>query len=116
MAVFRVVLRGPLLMTMETFFLRHIYVPHMNTKSKVHHLVTCPTGSAYREMVHNLLSPVVSRPDISLVRYDVYHALRGGAGSGAANALIGRAAHIAVLDSELFIEKFLIIAAIKYFQ
>jgi hypothetical protein len=28
----------------------------------------------------------------------------------------GRAAHIAVLDSELFIEKFLVIAALKYFQ
>jgi hypothetical protein len=30
--------------------------------------------------------------------------------------MIGRAAHIAVLDSELFIEKFLVIAVLKYFQ
>ena len=36
--------------------------------------------------------------------------------SGNTNALIGRAAHIAVLDSELFIEKFLIISILKYFQ
>ena len=30
--------------------------------------------------------------------------------------VIFRAAHIAVLDSELFIEKFLVIAVLKYFQ
>ena len=30
--------------------------------------------------------------------------------------LFSRAAHIAVLDSELFIEKFLVIAVLKYFQ
>ena len=30
--------------------------------------------------------------------------------------ILGRAAHIAVLDSELFIEKFLVIAVLKYFQ
>ncbi len=70
------------------------------------------TGSAYREMVHNILSPVVSRPEVTLSRFDVHHALQ----AGSTNALIGRAAHIAVLDSELFIEKFLIIAVLKYFQ
>jgi len=67
-------------------------------------------------MVHNLLSPVITRPDISLVRYDVYHALKTSGPGANANALIGRAAHIAVLDSELFIEKFLAISAVKYFQ
>ncbi|XP_018302274.1 uncharacterized protein [Mycetomoellerius zeteki] len=56
-------------------------------------------GAAYREMVHNILYPVMSAPGVSLVRYDVHHAL-----PPTANALIGRAAHIAVLDSELFIE------------
>ncbi|KAL2718732.1 uncharacterized protein V1478_011151 [Vespula squamosa] len=68
-------------------------------------------GAAYREMVHNILYPVMSASGVSLVRYDVHHAL-----PPTANALIGRAAHIAVLDSELFIEKFLLVAGLKYFR
>ena len=57
------------------------------------------------------MSPIVNRPGVTLVRYDIHHALPSNT-----NALIGRAAHIAVLDSELFIEKFLIVTALKYFQ
>ncbi|XP_047361672.1 uncharacterized protein LOC124953801 isoform X1 [Vespa velutina] len=68
-------------------------------------------GAAYREMVQNILYPVMSASGVSLVRYDVHHAL-----PPTANALIGRAAHIAVLDSELFIEKFLLVAGLKYFR
>ncbi|CAN8006127.1 unnamed protein product [Ixodes pacificus] len=68
------------------------------------------TGAAYREMVHHLLRPLASKTDISLVRYDVHHAL-----PSSANSLIGRAAHIAVLDSELFIEKFMVVTGLKYF-
>ena len=67
---------------------------------------------AYKEMVNNLIGPILrSRRGTTLTRYDVHHALPSNT-----NALIGRAAHIAVLDSELFIEKFLIISALKYFQ
>ncbi|TRY61191.1 hypothetical protein TCAL_05688 [Tigriopus californicus] len=71
------------------------------------------TGAAYREMVSNIISPIVNSPSgtPTFVRYDVHHALPSNT-----NSLIGRAAHIAVLDSELFIEKFLIISALKYFQ
>ena len=79
--------------------------------------------------------------DVELVRYDVHHALPNNTNSligkyphlqlhiaHAINEIIivlhvyihkffsGRAAHIAVLDSELFIEKFLVIAVLKYFQ
>ncbi|XP_043467722.1 uncharacterized protein LOC122501972 isoform X2 [Leptopilina heterotoma] len=68
-------------------------------------------GAAYREMVHNILYPIMSAQGVSLVRYDVHHAL-----PPTANALIGRAAHIAVLDSELFIEKFFLVAGLKYFR
>ncbi|XP_012284518.1 uncharacterized protein LOC105701935 [Orussus abietinus] len=68
-------------------------------------------GAAYREMVNNILYPVMSASGVSLVRYDVHHAL-----PPTANALIGRAAHIAVLDSELFIEKFLLVTGLKYFR
>lgn len=63
------------------------------------------------EMIHNILLPMLARPDLTFIRYDVQHAL-----PNTANALIGRAAHIAVLDSELFIEKFLLVAGLKYFR
>uniref|UniRef100_A0A1B6C3J1 DUF676 domain-containing protein n=1 Tax=Clastoptera arizonana TaxID=38151 RepID=A0A1B6C3J1_9HEMI len=72
---------------------------------------TCVLGAAYREMVHNILYPIINKPEVTLVRYDVHHAL-----PNTANSLIGRAAHIAVLDSELFIEKFLVVTGLKYFR
>lgn len=65
----------------------------------------------YSEMIHNILSPMLARTDLTFIRYDIQHAL-----PNTANALIGRAAHIAVLDSELFIEKFLLVAGLKYFR
>ncbi|XP_013146693.1 PREDICTED: uncharacterized protein LOC106109654, partial [Papilio polytes] len=69
-------------------------------------------GQAYREMVHNMVSPLASRSStVSVVRYDVQHAL-----PHTASALVGRAAHIAALDSDLFIEKFLLVSALKYFR
>lgn len=69
------------------------------------------SGEAYREMVMNILNPILTN-NVKLVRYDVHHAIA----SHSANSIIGRAAHIAVLDSEIFIEKFLSVSAIKYFQ
>ncbi|CAB3384814.1 Hypothetical predicted protein [Cloeon dipterum] len=72
---------------------------------------TTVQGAAYREMVHNILTPIINKPEVTFVRYDVHHAL-----PNTANSLIGRAAHIAVLDSELFIEKFLVVTGLKYFR
>lgn len=69
------------------------------------------TGPVYTEMVNNLLQPVVEAKDCTLIRYNVFHAL-----PNTANTLIGRAAHIAVLDSELFLEKFLLVAGLTYFK
>ncbi|KAK6293828.1 hypothetical protein J4Q44_G00361540 [Coregonus suidteri] len=69
------------------------------------------TGSMYVEMIENLLLPVLQNRDCNLVRYDVIHAL-----PNTANSLIGRAAHIAVLDSEIFLEKFFLVAGLKFFQ
>uniref|UniRef100_A0A3Q0T4B1 Family with sequence similarity 135 member A n=1 Tax=Amphilophus citrinellus TaxID=61819 RepID=A0A3Q0T4B1_AMPCI len=69
------------------------------------------TGPVYAEMIENLLLPVLQNKDCSLVRYDVIHAL-----PNTANSLIGRAAHIAVLDSEIFLEKFFLVAGLKFFQ
>ncbi|XP_062568170.1 protein FAM135B-like isoform X5 [Saccostrea cucullata] len=68
-------------------------------------------GAIYSEMVANILTPVVNNANCKLIRYDIFHAL-----PNTANTIIGRAAHIAVLDSELFIEKFLTVAALRYFK
>ncbi|XP_036868445.1 protein FAM135A isoform X8 [Manis javanica] len=69
------------------------------------------SGQIYSEMIHNLLRPVLQNRDCNLVRYNVINAL-----PNTADSLIGRAAHIAVLDSEIFLEKFFLVAALKYFQ
>ncbi|XP_049479050.1 protein FAM135B-like [Panthera uncia] len=69
------------------------------------------TGPVYAEMINNLLRPLVEAKDCTLIRHNVFHAL-----PNTANALIGRAAHIAVLDSELFLEKFFLVAGLKYFK
>ncbi|XP_010616152.1 protein FAM135A isoform X1 [Fukomys damarensis] len=69
------------------------------------------SGQIYSEMIHNLLHPVLQSQDCNLVRYNVINAL-----PNTADSLIGRAAHIAVLDSEIFLEKFFLVAALRYFQ
>ena len=70
-----------------------------------------PIATAYREMIDNLLKPLEDRKDVNLIRYSVYHNL-----PSSANSFIGRAAHIAMLDSELFIEKLLLVSALDYFR
>ncbi|XP_047638877.1 protein FAM135B [Phacochoerus africanus] len=69
------------------------------------------TGPVYAEMINNLLRPLVDAKDCTLIRHNVFHAL-----PNTANTLIGRAAHIAVLDSELFLEKFFLVAGLNYFK
>ncbi|XP_062864338.1 protein FAM135A isoform X2 [Trichomycterus rosablanca] len=68
-------------------------------------------GPVYTEMIENLLVPVLQNQSCNLVRYNVIHAL-----PNTANSLIGRAAHIAVLDSEIFLEKFFLVAGLRFFQ
>lgn len=68
-------------------------------------------GTVYSEMLHNIMEPLISNPSTSIVRYDVHHTLQTSA-----NSIIGRAAHIAVLDSELFIEKFMMVAGLNFFK
>ncbi|XP_067876227.1 protein FAM135A isoform X1 [Heterodontus francisci] len=89
------------------------YVPYHSARIEI-----CKTalkdkqsGPVYAEMIQNLLSPVLENKECNLVRYDVIHAL-----PNTANSLIGRAAHIAVLDSEIFLEKFFLVVGLKYFQ
>ena len=62
-------------------------------------------------MINNLLSPLQNKTDMNFIRYSVYHAI-----PSSANSLIGRAAHIAMLDSELFIEKLLLVSVVDYFR
>ncbi|XP_077600003.1 protein FAM135B [Stigmatopora nigra] len=69
------------------------------------------TGPVYTEMINNLLRPLTEARDCRLIRQNVFHAL-----PNTANTLIGRAAHIAVLDSELFLEKFFLVAGLDYFK
>ncbi|XP_069660701.1 protein FAM135A isoform X1 [Haliaeetus albicilla] len=69
------------------------------------------SGPIYAEMIQNLLLPVLQNKECNLVRYNVINAL-----PNTADSLIGRAAHIAVLDSEIFLEKFFLVAALRYFQ
>lgn len=61
-------------------------------------------------MTDNIIQRFMSRPELNIIRYDVHHALNSNT-----NSLIGRAAHIAVLDSELFIEKFMMVTGLGYF-
>ncbi|XP_023985194.1 protein FAM135B [Physeter macrocephalus] len=69
------------------------------------------TGPVFAEMINNLLRPLVDAKDCTLIRHNVFHAL-----PSTANTLIGRAAHIAVLDSELFLEKFFLVSGLNYFK
>lgn len=71
----------------------------------------CTKGPVYTEMINNLLQPLVEAKECRLIRQNVFHAL-----PNTANTLIGRAAHIAVLDSELFLEKFFLVAGLNYFK
>jgi len=68
-------------------------------------------GRVYKEMLDNIMNPMMVQEEININRYSVYHPM-----ASSANTLIGRAAHIAMLDSELFLEKFILITASKYFR
>ena len=61
------------------------------------------------EMMQNILEPL-RQAKVNLVRVSVDHAL-----PTSANSVIGRAAHIAMLDNELFIEKFVTLHLAQYF-
>lgn len=90
------------------------YVPYHSSRiemCKAAQRESSGLGSVYGEMVANILTPIVNNPRCKLIRYDVFHAL-----PSTANTIIGRAAHIAVLDSEIFIEKFLMVTGLKYFK
>eukprot|EP00118_Oscarella_pearsei_P011339 m.75693 g.75693 ORF g.75693 m.75693 type:complete len:973 (+) comp35946_c1_seq2:295-3213(+) len=104
-------------------FFRHIllvssvqdqYVPYHSARIEMCRAAekdSSDTGCAYKEMLHNLLQPIKDNPKVSLVRFNVVHHLPGRT----ADNFIGRAAHIAMLDSEVFIQKFILANGQKYF-
>ena len=61
------------------------------------------------EMIQNLIQPM-ERANVNLIRYNIDHVLTMNSSS-----LIGRAAHVAMLDSMAFVEKFIIVHCAKYF-
>eukprot|EP00794_Sanderia_malayensis_P004689 gene4689-5304_t len=90
------------------------YVPFHSSRiemSKQAMKDTSETGRVYKEMVDNILLPLKIQNEVNVIRYSVNHVI-----SSSANSLIGRAAHIAMLDSELFIEKLIRISACEYFR
>ncbi|KAA0202173.1 hypothetical protein HAZT_HAZT006066 [Hyalella azteca] len=105
--------------------IRQTFLYRLAQRSQLHHfrnILLCgssqdryvPLHSARIELCRAAVkdtSPIISSSSVTLVRFDIHHAL-----PSTANSLIGRAAHIAVLDSELFIEKFFLVTGLKYFK
>jgi len=74
---------------------------------------TTQLGQVYTEIIHNIMLPLLNGGRTTVVRYSVFHAQQA---SSTTSHLLGRAAHIAVLDSDLFIEKLLTVSALRYFR
>ncbi|CAF1327656.1 unnamed protein product [Rotaria sordida] len=89
------------------------YVPFHSARIEVCKAALKDTvyGSIYVEMINNLLEPILRNPSITFVRYNAFHNI-----PSSTNNLIGRAAHIAILDSELFVEKLILVSVAKYFK
>ncbi len=89
------------------------YVPFHSSRIEMCKAATRDSiyGDAYRQMLKNILKPITNKPEINFVRFSAFHSLPSGTSN-----FIGRAAHIAVLDSELFVEKLILVSVAKYFR
>ncbi|VDP84230.1 unnamed protein product [Echinostoma caproni] len=90
------------------------YVPYHSTRIELCKAAvrdSSTLGVVYMEMVTNILQRLIKSTRTTVVRYDIHYSL-----GSSANNLIGRAAHIAVLDSEIFLEKFICVSCAKYFR
>lgn len=85
------------------------YVPYHSAKLVSISLDGSLQSSLSLEMMQNILEPL-REARVNLVRVSVNHAI-----PPSTNSVIGRAAHIAMLDSELFIEKFVATHLAQYF-
>ena len=66
-------------------------------------------AEACSEMLQNVIKPMQEK-GVNIVRYTVEHTL-----ATSTNSLIGRAAHIAMLEDEKFVEKFAVLHCAKWF-
>ncbi|KAL5103453.1 hypothetical protein TcWFU_010347 [Taenia crassiceps] len=90
------------------------YVPHHSSRIELCRAALqdpSEMGIIYMEMVTNILQRMIKSGRTTVVRYDVHYEVQSSA-----NHFIGRAAHIAVLDSDVFMEKFFCVSAAKYFR
>ncbi|CUT99607.1 protein FAM135A [Echinococcus multilocularis] len=90
------------------------YVPHHSSRIELCRAALqdpSEIGIVYMEMVANILQRMIKSGRTTVVRYDVHYEAQSSA-----NHFIGRAAHIAVLDSDVFMEKFFCVSAAKYFR
>ncbi|KHN73230.1 Uncharacterized protein Tcan_12023 [Toxocara canis] len=94
-----------------------LYVPHHSAL-----IETCKAarkdpslqGSIYEEMVNNMHESVASSSrHTTLVKYTVIPSM---ANVPRTHQVIGKAAHVAVVDDDLFIEKLLAVSAANYFK
>lgn len=85
------------------------YVPHHSAKLSSLSKDGSLQSMLSLEMMQNILEPLRERK-VNVVRISVDHCI-----PTSANSIIGRAAHIAMLDSELFIEKLVLLHLVQYF-
>lgn len=67
---------------------------------------TTALGAAYREMLRNILKPLIDKPDLNLVRLEVHVPFR--------SSLISSNVHIAPLDSEILAQKIVLVACARH--
>ena len=68
------------------------------------------SGKVYRDMVSNLLKPVIASDQTTLVRYDVFFGLKNNVSTAVAGT-----AHADIAAHPVFLDKFINIVAPKYF-
>lgn len=85
------------------------YVPYHSAKLSSISKDGSLQSSLSLEMMQNILEPLRENK-VNLVRISIDHSI-----PTSANSVIGRAAHIAMLDSELFIEKIVTLHLVQYF-
>ena len=85
------------------------YVPHKSARVYPGNEDGTVIGKVCEEMAANIMY-LMEQAGVNLVRATVHHAL-----TVTADSLIGRAAHVAMLDNEQFVEKFVLCHLAQYF-
>ena len=85
------------------------YVPHQSAHLYTNGDTSTALSRILEEMASNMLLSM-EQFGVDLVRVTVHHSL-----PTSAHSVIGRAAHIAMLDNDLFVEKFILCHIAKYF-